>query len=405
MEKSSLQTGSRRLGIKWFTAVSFALYTVYRVILLMQSDRDIFIGVAGVIVFVIITVASFFALLHRGILRRLRSSLLTAGLVMNAILLLSNVTELFGSLNSADTATVLRFAVFVCSELSMLILLLYYLLIRQRSGASRKRSQTVGLMSGVIVLLVVSFVMECVLMLQYGEGVQMSLAGSVAGRLLYCLGFVGTAIGFMLPVAKRKSGEKEDTAADKDVFYVQSIPYRERPHNTEKETIAGEVKYVMPVSQEKKTHSHSHSHHHSHRRRKKPVDGVDLVGSASKTSTPNEHHTREYSPEELFFVRSLPDEQRPKGTTQKELAPDDVNYIMPSAQNNAKRVRRVRKKREYSPEELFFVRSLPDELRPHNTKKDPVGSEVRLVQPAARTGKTHKETPSKPAPVEENKNT
>ena len=55
-------------------------------------------------------------------------------------------------------------------------------------------------------------------------------------------------------------------------------------------------------------------------------------------------------------MRSLTDEQRPKGTTQKELAPDAVNYIMPSAQNNTQRVRRVRKKREYSPEELFFVR-------------------------------------------------
>ena len=102
-------------------------------------------------------------------------------------------------------------------------------------------------------------------------------------------------------------------------------------------------------------------------------------------------------------MRSLTDEQRPKGTTQKELAPDAVNYIMPSAQNNTQRVRRVRKKREYSPEELFFVRSLPDELRPHNTKRDPVGSEVKLVQPAARTSDSHKEAETKPTHGEENK--
>ena len=61
---------------------------VYRLpgLLLLQPDRDIIIGVAGVIVFLCITAASFFALAHRGILRRLRSSLLTAGLAMNAIL-------------------------------------------------------------------------------------------------------------------------------------------------------------------------------------------------------------------------------------------------------------------------------------------------------------------------------
>ncbi|MBQ2358339.1 MAG: hypothetical protein II395_06315, partial [Ruminococcus sp.] len=61
------------------------------------------------------------------------------------------------------------------------------------------------------------------------------------------------------------------------------------------------------------------------------------------------------------------------------------------------------KRREYSPEELFFVRSLPDEQRPHNTKRDPVGSEVKLVQPAARTSDSHKETETKPAHGEENK--
>ena len=402
--------------IKWLTAVIFALFTVYRGLLLLQPDRDIIIGAAGVIVFLCITAASFFALAHRGILRRLRSSLLTAGLAMNAILLLSNAVEIFGNLNMSDMKTVLRFAVLVCSELSMLILLLYYRFIRRRSGMSHKRAQTIRLMAAVIVLLVLSFVMECVLMLQYGEGDETSLMGSVAGRLLYCLGFVGTAVGFMLPGAKRRSREEDDPAVEKDTFYVQSIPYRDRPHNTEKETIAGEVKYVMPVTQEKKSyshshshshsHNHSHSHSHSHKRRKKPVEGVDVVGTAPKTDgphEPHEHKRREYSPEELFFVRSLPDEQRPKGTTQKELAPDAVNYIMPSAQNNTQRVRRVRKKREYSPEELFFVRSLPDELRPHNTKRDPVGSEVKLVQPAARTSDSHKETETKPAHGEENK--
>ncbi len=373
------------MWITWFTAVIFALFTVYRGLLLLQPDRDIIIGAAGVIVFLCITAASFFALAHRGILRRLRSSLLTAGLAMNAILLLSNAVEIFGNLNMSDMTTVLRFAVLVCSELSMLILLLYYQFIRRRSGMSHKRAQTIRLMAAVIVLLVLSFVMECVLMLQYGEGVETSLMGSVAGRLLYCLGFVGTAVGFMLPGAKKRSREEDDPAVEKDTFYVQSIPYRDRPHNTEKETIAGEVKYVMP---------------------EKPVEGVDIVGTAPKTDEPHEpheHKRREYSPEELFFVRSLTDEQRPKGTTQKELAPDAVNYIMPSAQNNTQRVRRVRKKREYSPEELFFVRSLPDEQRPHNTKRDPVGGEVKLVQPAARTSDSHKETETKPAHGEENK--
>ena len=395
MEKSNLQTGNRRVWITWFTAVIFALFTVYRGLLLLQPDRDIIIGAAGVIVFLCITAASFFALAHRGILRRLRSSLLTAGLAMNAILLLSNAVEIFGNLNMSDMTTVLRFAVLVCSELSMLILLLYYRFIRRRSGMSHKRAQTIRLMAAVIVLLVLSFVMECVLMLQYGEGVETSLMGSVAGRLLYCLGFVGTAVGFMLPGAKKRPREEDDPAVEKDTFY-------------------GEVKYVMPVTQEKKSHSHSHSHSrshshshsHSHKRRKKPVEGVDIVGTAPKTDgphEPHEHKRREYSPEELFFVRSLPDEQRPKGTTQKELAPDAVNYIMPSAQNNTQRVRRVRKKREYSPEELFFVRSLPDELRPHNTKRDPVGGEVKLVQPAARTSDSHKETETKPAHGEENK--
>ena len=49
------------------------------------------------------------------------------------------------------------------------------------------------------------------------------------------------------------------------------------------------------------------------------------------------------------------------------------------------------------------MRSLPDEQRPHNTKRDPVGSEVKLVQPAARTSDSHKEAETKPAHGEENK--
>ena len=63
------------------------------------------------------------------------------------------------------------------------------------------------LMTIAIVLFALNFILECVLMIKYRMNIEQSLKLTLISRVLYFVGFAGTAFCFMLPAPKRKRKE------------------------------------------------------------------------------------------------------------------------------------------------------------------------------------------------------
>ena len=188
------------------TGLSFALFTAYQVFLAVQIPEQRAGRIIGIVFYVFLTAASFLALIRIPVLRITRSVLLLAGLLLLFAMRLFSASAVFGSLDFANTPSVLYCAVYVFSQLGTFILAFYYLLFR-RNKINRKRKLIAALMSIVIVLYVSVLVMECVLILKYRVNIDLSVKFTVLSRILYCLGFAGTAVGFMLPVQEPAAPE------------------------------------------------------------------------------------------------------------------------------------------------------------------------------------------------------
>lgn len=154
----------------------------------------------GLISFFLLVLAAVFALIPKPVFRILRTVLMIAGLFFNFVVRLINAGAIFGRLDFSYAPSVLNGAVYVFSQLAVLLLLVYYLVFRHNKKLKSKRSIAIALMSLVIVLYVACFVMECVLLMKYRMNIDLSRKFTVISRLLYCLSFVGIAVNFMLPV-------------------------------------------------------------------------------------------------------------------------------------------------------------------------------------------------------------
>ena len=129
-------------------------------------------------------------------------------LVIGLVLLLGtkfiNLPVLFGNLDFADIPSVLNCVVFILSELGFLILAIGYLmLLTDLTEKELHKCETV-LMTIVIVLFVACFVMECVLLLKYHVNIDQKLSLTLGSRVLFFIGFAGTAFSFLLPEPHRE---------------------------------------------------------------------------------------------------------------------------------------------------------------------------------------------------------
>ena len=169
----------------------FTFFTAYQIYLLIQIDTQRNGRLIGIIFYLFITAASFFALVHKTGLRIARSVLLIAGLLLLFGIKLFNASAIFGSLDFANAPSVLRCAVYVVSQLGTIMLAVYYLFFRHNKKINSKRKLIVALMAFVIVLYVSVLIMECVLIMNYRVNIEAGccivLALSVWRQDLCCL--------------------------------------------------------------------------------------------------------------------------------------------------------------------------------------------------------------------------
>ncbi len=213
-----------RKVINILTGLFFTTFTAYHIFLFAQIEVNRFGRLLGIVVFLCFSAASFFALVPKTAFRIARTALLIAGLTFNFIFKLFNAQVVFSTLDFSYLPSILNCAVFIFSELGLLILLVYYLFFRlsmkkrsKRKAKTRKKLSAI-LMSVVILLFVLCLVMECVLLLRFNMNIDLGLNTTFVSRFLYCFAFVGMAIGFMLPNTESDLDESDYDSVAPDMI-------------------------------------------------------------------------------------------------------------------------------------------------------------------------------------------
>ena len=213
--KSSILTNAKfQKAFRFLTALSFALFTFYQFILLFAIDVSKIGRLLGIICFLMITVSSFLSLSKNKKVLTLSSVLFVVGLLIIFFIKLINVPAMFGILSFANPPSVLNCAVFILAEIGAVTLAVFYLTLRNDMETAAKRKAVKIMMSVVIALYVACLIMECVMLIVYRVNIDISLKVTLISRFVYCFGFVGTAIGFMLPAPDIK----EETKAGRFVY-------------------------------------------------------------------------------------------------------------------------------------------------------------------------------------------
>ena len=83
-------------AVNIITAVMFTLFTAYQIFLLIHIDAQRNGRLTGIILYLFLTAASFFALVHKPGIKFARSVLLIAGLLLLFGIRLINVPVIFG---------------------------------------------------------------------------------------------------------------------------------------------------------------------------------------------------------------------------------------------------------------------------------------------------------------------
>ena len=91
----------------------------------------------GLISYFLLALAAVFALIPKTAFRIMRTVLMIAGLFINFAVRLTNAGAVFGRLDFSKTPSVLNGAVYVFSQLAVLLLLAYYLVLRHNKKRDR----------------------------------------------------------------------------------------------------------------------------------------------------------------------------------------------------------------------------------------------------------------------------
>lgn len=223
-ELSNVKNTKLSNAVHLLTALCFMFFTAYHLFLFVEVSSNRIGRILGILTFLLITVASFFALSPKPTFRIVRSVTMIVGLSLNFIIKLFNAPLLFGSLDFSDIPSVLNVFVYIFAQTAELLLLLFYLIFRHNSKLNSKRKLVIGFMSFVILLYVSCLIMECVLILKYYSNIDLSIKFTLISRFLYCFGFVGIAVSFMLPVNKIDSQNDMMNQAPDDDDFMFSVP-------------------------------------------------------------------------------------------------------------------------------------------------------------------------------------
>lgn len=246
--------------IRALTAVSFLLFTAYQLFLVTRIEEGRASRIIGITLFALITLSSFLSLTSNSAVRITRIVLLTAGLAGNMMMKLLNIPTIFGALNFSYIPSVLRCGIYILSQLGTLIILIYYLAIRRNKNIQppTKRKLSFALMSIVIVFFVACLIMELVMMLKYRLSITVSLSSTVISRFFYCFGFVGIAVGFMLPPSQIEDENEEyinKEQADADVMVISPENKKPREEEERRRNLVIDDADIVMSPQSNKSHS------------------------------------------------------------------------------------------------------------------------------------------------------
>ena len=355
MKESSLKT--KKVIIRSLTAVSFLLFIAYQVLVLTQTDDSRIGRIIGIVIFVLITAASFLALTHNRIVKVLRIILLTLGLSANFIIKLTNIPAVFGALDFSQIPSVLNCGVYIGAQLGTIILLAYYLIIRRNSKIKNKRPVTVIFMSLVIALFVLCFIMECVLMFKYHIGINVNLPLTLLSRICYCFGFVGTAIAFMLPPSTEGTEEDVQKYFNKEQAEAEDmvISTQDSAHSSGKN--GGRIAAVDDDFMLTTTENKSHSHSDKNRGRIASVDDDFMLMTPTKSKSHSDKSKRHMTHVDDDFMLMTPTKSKSHSDKSKRHMThvDDDFMLIPTAKEKSHSDKNKNKKRSHSQDDDVLV--------------------------------------------------
>lgn len=210
MQESFLQNKVFQTVVRLIVALSFVLFTAYQVYLAIHIEQSKIGRLIGIGIYALISVASILAIFHNEKCWAVHAVLMVIGLLLLFGVKLINLPVIFSMLSQGDTPSVLNGVIYFLSQLGTLVLIFGYLMPRANLAKDTLLKRETVLMSVVIVLFIACFVMDCVLLLKYHATIELSLKLTLISRVLYLIGFAGTAISFQfpesLPVAEERKG-------------------------------------------------------------------------------------------------------------------------------------------------------------------------------------------------------
>ena len=389
MKETNLAIEKLKNKLSIAAGILFAVFMAYHVVLLFGIPNNQIGRLIGIGIFFFLTVASFFALLPGSGIRLVRSLLIVTALSVNIIMRLFNAYGIFSELDLSYLPTVLNCAVYVFSELALLILLLHYLIIRHNKRFKPKRALSVVPMSVVIALLFLNLAMECVLLIKFHLNIDLSIITTLFSRFVYFSAFAVTAVSFMLPAQINKSGDSDQiTASEQDKKdLVFSNPDAHKDKKTKSERRAPDESDLVfsekdayknqTTKSERRTPDESdlvfsdpdaHKNKKTKSERRAP-DKSDLVFSEKDAYKNQKTKSERRTPDESDLVFSDPDSHKKRKTKSERRVPDESDLVFSNPYSH-KKSHSSKKRERRAPDESDLVFSNPDAHKSHSTKRE-----------------------------------
>lgn len=226
MKESIIKNKTTQFLIRLAPAVAFALFSAYQIMLAIKVDVNRSGRLTGIAIYLVITVAAVFDLFDKFGLWIAHVILMVVSLVTLFVMRMFNASMMFESLDFSSIPSVLNVTVYILSQLGTLVLATSYLLLSIDLSRNQMAKLIKVFMIIVIAIYALTFVLECILMIAYRMNIDLRLRYSLPSRVLYLVGFAGTAFAFMLPAPKREPKKKktgEFLYADDDDEEVELI--------------------------------------------------------------------------------------------------------------------------------------------------------------------------------------
>lgn len=190
----------------------FTLYTVYHIVLLAElvenhAEANILTRITGIIIVMAISIASWLAFVPKSEYRLARMIIMCSALSISFVLRLKNAEGIIKLLDLNDTAKLLNCAVYILSQIALLLLLSYYATYRHKI-IKPKRKRKISLPITVIILEALCLIMEAVLILHYNLKIDLSIKYTLISKFLYYGGYIALTVSFMQPKEKLKPKTK-----------------------------------------------------------------------------------------------------------------------------------------------------------------------------------------------------